>query len=81
LFQLDDLEQEVRKSVLDNAVKYDGKPSVNSVMSALLGSRDDLRSRAVDVKRLAQKYVDEISKLSLEEQISLLQQIAPELLE
>ena len=81
LFQLDDLEQEVRKTVLDNAVKYEGKPSVNSVMSVLLGSRADLRSRAGEVKRLAQKYVDEISKLSLEEQISLLRQIAPELLE
>jgi glutamyl-tRNA synthetase len=78
---LDDLEHEVRKTVLDNAVKYEGKPSVNSVMSALLGSREDLRSRAGEVKALAQKLVDEISKLSLDDQIAELKQIAPELLE
>ena len=78
---MDDLEHEVRKTVLDNAVKYEGKPSVNSVMSALLGSREDLRSRAGEVKALAQKLVDEISKLSLDDQIAELKQIAPELLE
>ncbi|MHA2395643.1 MAG: glutamate--tRNA ligase, partial [Candidatus Thorarchaeota archaeon] len=78
---MDDLEHEVRKTVLDNAIKYEGKPSVNSVMSALLGSREDLRSRAGDVKVLAQKLVDEISKMSLDDQIAELKQIAPELLE
>ena len=78
---MDDLELEVRKTVLDNAIKYEGKPSVNSVMSALLGSRADLRSRAAEVKSLAEKLVDEISKMSLEDQIAELKQIAPELLE
>jgi glutamyl-tRNA synthetase len=78
---LDNLEFEIRKTVLDNAIKYEGKPSVNSVMSALLGSRDDLRSRAGEVKTLAQKLVDEISKMSLDDQIAELKQIAPELLE
>ena len=81
LFRLDDLELEIRKVVLDNAVKYEGKPSVKSVMSALLGSRPDLRSRAGEVKDLVQKIVDEISKISLDDQTSELKQIAPELLE
>ncbi|MHA1963111.1 MAG: glutamate--tRNA ligase [Candidatus Thorarchaeota archaeon] len=81
LFRLDDLELEVRKFVLDNAVKYEGKPNVKSVMSAILGSRADLRSRAGEVKGLVQKLVDEIAKMSLDEQISELKQIAPELLE
>ena len=78
---MDDLELEVRKTVLDNAVKYDGKPTVNSVMSALLGSRADLRYRAGEVKGLAEKLVAEISKMSLKEQIDELRKLAPELLE
>jgi len=78
---LDDLELEIRKVVLDNAVKYEGKPSVKSVMSALLGSRSDLRSRAGEVKDLVQKLVDEIAQMSLDDQTSELKQIAPELLE
>jgi glutamyl-tRNA synthetase len=81
LFRLDDLELEVRKTVLDNAVKYDGKPTVNSVMSALLGSKPELRQRAGEVKKLAQKFVKEISKMSPEDQIAELKEIAPELLE
>ncbi|MFW9975781.1 MAG: glutamate--tRNA ligase [Candidatus Thorarchaeota archaeon] len=78
---MDDLELEIRKAVLDNAVKYDGKPTVSSVMSALLGSRPNLRSRAGEVKQLVQKLVDEITKMSKEEQVGELKQIAPELLE
>ncbi len=81
LFRLADLELEIRKVVLDNAVKYDGSPNVKSVMSALLGSRADLRTRVGEVKDLVQKIVTEVSKMSLDDQISELKQIAPELLE
>ncbi len=67
--------------MLDNAVKYDGKPEVKSVMGALLGSRAELRSRAGEVKEIVQRLVTEVEKMSLEEQISELRKIAPELLE
>jgi len=78
---LDDLEIEIRKVVLDNAVKYEGKPDVKSVMSALLGSRAELRSRAGQVKEIVQRLVTEIEKMSIDDQISELREIAPELLE
>ncbi|MFW9844868.1 MAG: glutamate--tRNA ligase family protein [Candidatus Thorarchaeota archaeon] len=78
---MDNLEIEIRKVVLDNAVKYEGKPEVKSVMGALLGSRAELRSRAGEVKAIVQKLVTEIETMSLEDQISELKQIAPELLE
>ncbi len=78
---MDNLEIEIRKVVLDNAVKYEGKPDVKSVMGALLGSRAELRSRAGEVKEIVQKLVTEIGKISIEDQISELKKIAPELLE
>jgi len=78
---LDDLEIEIRKVVLDNAVKYEGKPDVKSVMGALLGSRAELRSRAGQVKEIVQRLVTEIEKMSIDDQISELSEIAPELLE
>ncbi|MHA2360288.1 MAG: glutamate--tRNA ligase family protein, partial [Candidatus Thorarchaeota archaeon] len=78
---MDNLELEVRKSVLANAVKYEGKPSAKSVMSALLGSRADLRPRAGEVKKLVDQIVDDIAKMSLDEQTAELKEIAPELLE
>jgi glutamyl-tRNA synthetase len=76
-----ELKAEIRKYVLENAIKYDGKPSVKSVMSAIMGSREDLRGRASEVKDLVIKIVSEIEQLSLEEQHSQLEKIAPELLQ
>ncbi|MFW9813851.1 MAG: glutamate--tRNA ligase [Candidatus Thorarchaeota archaeon] len=78
---MDNLELEVRKAVLDNAVKYEGKPSAKSVMSAILGSRADLRPKAEEVKKLVEKIVNEVSKIPLDDQITELKQIAPELFE
>ncbi|MFW9803299.1 MAG: glutamate--tRNA ligase [Candidatus Thorarchaeota archaeon] len=78
---MDSLENEVRKFVLDNGVKYDGKPTVKSVMSAIMGARADLRSRAREIKEIAQHLVTEVEKMSVEEQRAELKMIAPEMLE
>ncbi|MFW9960099.1 MAG: glutamate--tRNA ligase [Candidatus Thorarchaeota archaeon] len=77
---MDDLEIEIRKAVLDNAVRYDGKPNVKSVMGFLLGSRADLRSRAGEIKAITEKIVADVEKMSKPDQISELKKIAPELL-
>lgn len=78
---MSDLQDEVRKAVLENAVKYDGKPDVKSVMGVLLGSRAELRSRAKEVKGLVVSTVADVSKMSPKAQITELKRIAPELLE
>ncbi len=74
---LDDLETFVRKVVLENAVKYDGKPNAKSVMGAIMGTRADLRSRANEVKPLVEKFVEEIESLTLDDQRAQLLQIDP----
>lgn len=76
-----ELELEVRKYVLDNAVRYEGSPTVKSVMSAILGVRADLRPRAKEVKELVERLVLEIEKMSLDEQRLELMNTAPEMLE
>ncbi len=78
---MDDLEFEIRKVVLDNAVKYKGKPNAKSVMSALMGSRPDLRSRAQEVKEIVSKVVADVEKMKIEQQRTELAEIAPELME
>jgi glutamyl-tRNA synthetase len=75
---LTDLNLEIRKFVLENAIKYDGTPDVKSVMSALLGARADLRSRAAEVKAIVEKTVTEVGRLSPDKQRDLLAEIAPE---
>ncbi len=77
---MDNLENEVRKFVLDNAVKYEGKPTVKSVMSAIMGTRADLRPRARDIKEIAQRLVLEVEKMPIEKQRAELMEIAPEML-
>ncbi len=75
-----ELELEVRKYVLDNAVRYEGSPTVKSVMSAILGARADLRPRAKEVKELVERLVPEIKKMPWDEQKQELLDIAPEML-
>jgi len=77
---LSELELDIRKLVLDNAIKYNGVPSAKSVMSALLGIRADLRSRAREVKEITDRMVAEVGGLSLDEQRAELARIAPDLL-
>jgi glutamyl-tRNA synthetase len=74
------LEDYVRKMVLENAVKYDGSPSVKSVMSAIMGTRADLRSRASEIKDLVAKMAAEIESMPLERQRELLLEIDPDAL-
>lgn len=78
---MSELYQEIRKYVLDNAIKYNGTPDAKSVMSALLGARVDLRSRASEVKAIAERIVADVVQLSLDQQRALLAEIAPEMLE
>ncbi|UCE09223.1 MAG: glutamate--tRNA ligase [Candidatus Thorarchaeota archaeon] len=78
---MDDLELTVRIAVLENAIKYNGKPSGKSVMSALMGNRTELRQRAQEVKAIVEKVVTEVSSLTLEQQRVELSEIAPELVE
>ncbi len=76
-----ELELEIRTFVLDNAIKYEGKPSVKSGMSAIMGTRPDLRSKAKNVKEITERLVKEIEKMSIEEQRAELMQLAPEMLQ
>ncbi len=65
--------------MLDNAIKYNGTPNAKSVMSALLGARADLRSRAPEVKAIVERTVTEVAQLSLGQQQAMLAEIAPEM--
>ncbi|MEM2142494.1 MAG: glutamate--tRNA ligase, partial [Candidatus Thorarchaeota archaeon] len=71
------LESEIRRFVLENAVKYDGKPNANSVMSALMSARADLRPMAREVRALVERLVAEISGLGLSAQKSELARLTP----
>jgi glutamyl-tRNA synthetase len=65
-------EEEIRHLALlyalDNATRHGGKALPQPVLSKLLGSRPELRPHAKELLRIVEQVVDEVNKLSPEEQ-------------
>jgi glutamyl-tRNA synthetase len=64
----ENLEALVRGYALRDAVKHGGRASVGSVMSMLLGDHPELRPRAREIAAMARRIVEEVNRLSVEEQ-------------
>lgn len=75
-----DLKQIIRKYALQNAVQFEGKATVGSVLGKVMAENPDLRPRAKELTSLAKSVVDEVNKLPLGEQLKELQKEHPELL-
>lgn len=73
-------EEEIRHLALiyalDNAVRHGGKALPQPVLSRLLGLRPDLRQRAREVLAIVEQVVDEVNKLSPEDQKARLELLA-----
>ncbi len=78
---MENLEKLVRGYALKNAVKHDGKAKPGSVVSMILADRPDLKPNAREIANLARKIVEEVNKLTLEEQKNMLEKEYPHLLE
>ncbi len=75
-----ELEKEIRKTALLNAVKHDGKAQTGSVIGKILGEKPDLRSKIKEVSILVNKIVKEVNTLSFDEQKSVVEKNWPEAL-
>jgi glutamyl-tRNA synthetase len=76
----DDVKKAIRGIALQNASEHEGKTRNDAVISKILGSRPDLRSKAKEIMPLILEIVSDINKLSLVEQKSELENSFPELL-
>ncbi|TLX79271.1 MAG: glutamate--tRNA ligase [Thaumarchaeota archaeon] len=76
----DDVKKAIRGIALQNASEHEGKTRNDAVISKILGSRPDLRSKAKEIMPLISEIVSNINKLSLAEQKSELESSFPELL-
>ena len=74
-------ESVIRKWVLHNAVKYEGKASAGSVVGHLIGENPEVKSKLKELMPVIQKTVMEVNKLKIEKQVEELKKLAPELLE
>ncbi len=71
----------IRKFVLQNSVKYDGKPNIGAVIGKIISEKPELKKDIKKLQEEIQKIIKEISKIKVADQLKELQKIAPELLE
>ncbi|MEM4315478.1 MAG: glutamate--tRNA ligase family protein, partial [Nitrososphaerota archaeon] len=70
------MEEAILWWTLKNAVDHGGKAEVGPVLSRVLGERPELRSRVAELRRLAEKVVDEVNAMGLEMQLQKLREIS-----
>jgi glutamyl-tRNA synthetase len=71
----------IKKFILQNSIKFDGKPNVGAVIGKIIGEKPELKKDIKKLREEIQKVIKEISKIKVAEQLKELQKIAPELLE
>ncbi len=63
-----DMDEEIRRYALINAVEHEGVASAKSVLGKILAERPELRSQVLEVKSRVDVIVEEINRMSAEEQ-------------
>ena len=70
----------IRKFALKNAVDHDGKGKSDTVVAKVIGLRPEFRKEAMMIFEETKIIVNNVNKLSVEEQKLELESIAPELI-
>lgn len=76
-----EVEEVVRKHALKNAVLHDGRADLNAVVRKLLAERPEVKPRLRELIGLVRRVVEEVNRLSLDEQRRVLEERYPEALE
>ena len=75
---MDDL---IRKYVLQNAIRYNGKATPGAIIGKVFGEKPELREKGKEISQKINELVKDINSMSVEEQTEELGKIAPEMLE
>lgn len=76
----ENLKNEIRKCALQNAIEHDGKTKDKIVLSKILGSRPDLRSKVKEITDEITSIVADVNNTPLDKQITEIETKFPELL-
>ena len=77
----EDVEEDIRRIALLNAVQHGGRALARSVIGKLLAERPDLKPRAREIIPIVQRIVDEVNELPLSEQKRVIEERWPWALE
>lgn len=70
----------IKKYSLQNAIKFNGKANPGAVIGHILAEKPELKKEIKEVAKKVNQTIKEINELSIEQQRSLLEKEAPELL-
>jgi len=73
-------EELIWKLAIQNALTHEGKAQTEPIVSRVLGERQDLRSKADELRKLVKKIVNQVNALSLSEQKKMADERWPDLL-
>lgn len=74
------IKETIRKFALANAIAHEGEAQTKPVLGKLLGERPELKRRIKEIIKLVNEVVQEVNKLSLDEQVKTVKEFWPELL-
>ena len=75
------LKESIRKYVLENAIKHEGRAAIGSVIGKLINEDPSVKNKLKDISKEIASVINEVNKLSINKQTEELRDIAPELLE
>ena len=78
--EIETARQLINKYSLENAIHHNGTANEKSVIQKIMATHVEMRKLSKQIKDLVEEMVPEINSLSVEEQKSRLENIAPELL-
>ncbi len=71
----------ILKYALQNAIKYEGEANAGALVGRIVQEKPEYKNRIKELSKEISVIVSEVNKMSLDEQLIKLQEIAPELLE
>ncbi len=77
---MSELEREILRYALLNAVRHEGKAEVGAVLKRLLGAHPELRGRVRDILPLVREVVKRVNSMGPDEQRRELEEMCPEAL-
>ncbi|MFQ6025417.1 MAG: glutamate--tRNA ligase [Nitrosopumilaceae archaeon] len=76
----EDLKKTIRKVALQNASEHNGQTRDKIVLSKILGSYPELRHKVKEITTQVSEIVNDVNRLSLQEQISIIKREFPEVI-
>jgi glutamyl-tRNA synthetase len=58
----------LKRYILDNSIRYQGKPNLDSILGKIIIDNPEFKENIVELKKVLEKLVDKLGKMSLEDQ-------------